>query len=249
MSQGGERQGIEYGRTLINPSLSRHPEVWPVSEDHLSLGYYVDWKDWERTRQRLIEARPTREHFSLDGCDIPLGRVPFAVPCRGRAVGNGKGPYFEFILENQDLGIELLIADVPGASPSWANVRVTLHGRFFLLKGDARFGYGLVHTIIAELGGHMQRAELSRVDIALDLPEIGMEAFLAPYRANNFIARARIKCTYKSAGNTIYFGKAGSQIRACFYDKLAEAREKKKIDLMIKRRWGGKMPSCAGSWS
>lgn len=250
MKLGREGNGVgEGGLVIINPSPSSHgyKEAWHVGEDHLDFGLYVDWQQWEVvTRQRLTDARPNPPHkFNLTRSDIRLGGIPFAVPKRGRAVGRDGGPFFEFVVHNEALGINLLIADVPGASPSWANVRVTLHGRFFLQKGDARYGYQLITAVIEELGGHVRRSELSRIDIALDLPEIGMDAFLGPYQSGHYVTRSNVRETYKSGGETLYFGKAQSQVRCCIYDKLSDAREKKTLNLMCKRRWGGETPSCA----
>jgi hypothetical protein len=217
-----------------------------VCEDHLAAGLYPDWNDFDGLRQILEDARPRPPvKFNLAGQDIYLAGQHFAISMTGKSVGGAGGPYYEFVLTNEKLGIEILIAGKPSLGPFCANVRFTLHGRFFLQHGDARSGYELVKRVVEELGGQITRSEVSRVDIALDLPGVDISEFLVPYEAGHFVKKPKTTTTYVSDCENLYFGKAGSQIRCCIYDKLCEARGKGTLEQMRYRRWGGVIPDSA----
>lgn len=232
--------------SFINPPSGSHRNPPVACEDHLAVGLFVDWEDWPSTSKLLEDARPRfPEKFNLSGDDVYLGGLALTACSSGKSVGGPGGPFYEYALDNQDAGIEILVAGKPSLGPCCANVRFTLHGRFCLRKGDARFGYELVKRIVAELGGRIVRNEVSRVDLAIDLPGVDIDKFLEPFEAGHFVTKARTAPTYKSECRTLYFGSKGSQIRCCIYDKLCESRGKDTLELLRKWRWGGEVPTCA----
>jgi hypothetical protein len=93
-------------------------------------------------------------------------------------------------------------------------------------------------AIIQGAGGTIHQKKLSRVDMCLDLPGVGMEDFIAAYKEQRYICRANNRGYMESNGVTLYLGKHPLQLR--IYDKVAQlvmANDPLKFMLMQERRW------------
>lgn len=228
---------------IINPPVCSHMPSPVACHDCLDFGVYVDgWKP-EDLVGLIEEARfDVSRNLGCDGLHI-AGFVLKVAP-EGRRVGNGQGPHYKYVLLDRDSGVEILL-NPRGCGPSIPNVRVSLKGRFFLVQGDGRYGYNLIEQIIRELGGQISHTELSRVDLALDVPCLAIAKLLKAYEVGAYISRSQDQKTYMSDCSTVYFGTARSAVRCVIYDKLCESRKKKVLNLMKARRWGGVIPDYA----
>ena len=120
-----------------------------------------------------------------------------------------------------------------------ANGEICLYNGATLCLKDGR-------DFIESLGGIIRKEKLSRVDIALDMPGVGMDEFFAAFNEKRYISRIKSHGFTESNGLTLKFGESPLLLR--IYDKLAETKKcanSLKAFAMQDRRWGGKIPDKA----
>jgi hypothetical protein len=233
---------------VITPPSGSLSDRWYVSEDHVDMGMNVTWANWsEDTRPMLAKARDAKLARSLvkSGAIIPLAGVRLEMSRRGKAIGGDDGDFYEYVLTDKEFGMEFLVRDMRGGSPDLLNVRAKLEGRYFLNIGDGRFGYGMIKAVIKALGGSIKDCKLSRVDLAIDLPGVGIDLFLNALDQDCYITKARSTLKYQSGCATLYLGKKTSKIRCCIYDKLCKDGGDTKALPALLMRWGGELLSEA----
>ena len=220
---------------------------WIGAEDWFEWVSYVNWltKKWAESRNLLEMCKSLAAEE-----DVPeelkwlIDRIEVKVDPSGVRLGlKNKGPYFAYKMEYGELTV--MIADRQSAIRKIPNVVMRANG-------EACLGYGaescLKHgrDFIASLGGLITKEKLSRVDIALDMPGVGMRDFLAAFKEERYICRAKSLGFTKSNGLTLKFGESPLLLR--IYDKLAEtqkcANPRKAFDMEM-RRWNGMIPDQA----
>ena len=149
----------------------------------------------------------------------------------------GKGMHMAYRLNCEGLVIQ--IANRSTCNGNAPNVVIRADGMQCLERG-ARGCLDLGMAIIQGAGGTIHQKKLSRVDMCLDLPGVGMEDFIAAYKEQRYICRANNRGYMESNGVTLYLGKHPLQLR--IYDKVAQlvmANDPLKFMLMKERRWHG----------
>ncbi|NCC94381.1 MAG: hypothetical protein EOM10_14035 [Opitutae bacterium] len=149
-------------------------------------------------------------------------------------------------------GIVIKIQDRAAPKNECPNVLVEIDGLVCLELGD-RGALELAYDLIRQMGGEIDQVKLSRIDVCLDMPGVGMDEFATAAAEWRYVSRLKNHRGWesgdrekKSSGRTVLFGKLPLQLEV--YDKLAEvraSRNSRKLELMMARRWNGEMPAQA----
>ncbi|MCX7009878.1 MAG: hypothetical protein NTY53_21990 [Kiritimatiellaeota bacterium] len=144
-------------------------------------------------------------------------------------------------------GLTILLQDRRRASGRSPNVIVQATG-LFCLSYSIQEILSLIRAIITSASGRIVSEKLSRIDIALDLPNVPMDEFLQAYRERRYISRAGAPRVFESTGVSLYFGK--KPLELIIYDKYADMRRKHGLQanserhLLITRCWGGEVTAA-----
>jgi len=199
-------------------------------------------------RDKLVRGKECAQDRKLandTGWDVlTFGDLTLCVEPEGKRVGKGrKGQYFAFRLTETENTVQIQDRNKPnGTRP---NVMVRSNGMACLTWG----GMGCLErgrNILRAMGAIIVKERLSRVDMALDLPGVDMDEFVAAFQERRYITRAKGRGFHESSGITIYLGKSPLMIR--IYDKAAEmqsCRNPVKEFYMMNRRWHGVIPEKA----
>ncbi|MBU1735846.1 MAG: replication initiation factor domain-containing protein [Verrucomicrobia bacterium] len=227
------------------PPLSSH---WVGAEDWLECSMYVDWlpEKWVETRDKLeiYKELAAHEEVPKEFKRWDVNGIEVNVEPAGAKLGHkNKGSYFAYKMEYGE--ITVLIADHPSPRGSIPNVVIRINGEACLIYGAINC---LKHgrDFIACLGGIIRKEKLSRVDIALDMPGVGMSDFFAAFNEKRYICRAKSRGFTESNGLTLKFGESPLLLR--IYDKLAETQKRAnplKAFAIKDRRWDGVIPGQA----
>jgi hypothetical protein len=221
---------------------------WTGSEDWFEWVLYVDWHEekWQEMQLKLEELKAIAEaDVSPEEWDC-LCVNEFEVnvePCGARLGKGKKGPYYAYKAEYG--GLDVMIAKCSTAKGNVPNVVIRASGEVCLLIGvETCLKRG--RNFVAGIGGTIRKDKLSRVDIALDMPGVGMSDFKSAFDGGKYICRAKSLGWTQSNGLTLKFGESPLLLR--IYDKLAETLKcdnPRKVYAMIKRRWGDTIPDQA----
>jgi len=238
--------GVQSSNTPPSSSKLDEMEKWTGAEDWLEWSLYVDWKDWRNLNRRLKKAK---ELAACEGAPPELCRIPFMggtadVEPSGARKGGKKGPYYAYKLEYEELAVFIAERETP--HKTLPSVVIRADGMACLYPG-ARECYEKATRMIEALGGTITRNRLSRVDICLDMPGVGIEPFDRAFLEERYICRAVHKSRHSGTGVTVSIGKAPIMCR--IYDKLAEVELKanphKRLCMMVYRWKDNFLPLAA----
>lgn len=213
-------------------------------EDWLEWSACVDWGDnWLDLRERLNRAKEAAQDpkFAKEtGWDI-LTFVDWQLFAEPEGARNGL--YFAFRLNGP--GVTVLIQDRQRPKKNVPNVILRSNGASCLQWG----GSGCLdrgRSVLRAMGGTINAEHLTRVDMALDMPGVGMGVFHGAFLEKRYITRAKGRGFHESSGVCVYLGKSPLMLR--IYDKVAEVqihRDPVKEYNMVVHRWHETMPEEA----
>lgn len=241
------------GNSYNNPPATSHPAPWHPAVDRANLALQVAFPGYSDLRPRLQAVKDSAGHkgetHSKGIEHAHFGPYLVRVWPTGSRIGK-EGPYFAFVGEYA--GIVIKIQDRAAPKNECPNVLVEIDGLVCLELGD-RGALELAYDLIRQMGGEIDQVKLSRIDVCLDMPGVGMDEFAAAAAEWRYVSRLKNHWGWesgdrdkKSSGRTVLFGKLPLQLEV--YDKLAEvraSRNSRKIELMMARRWNGEMPAQA----
>lgn len=226
-------------------SINKGVPKFQGSEDTLVLSLYIQWDaDWERTKATLEELKlAAADDTQLDGGFFEVGGWPAVIKEFGVGGGN-RGPRRAYVIEAVGLRFEFSRTESPnGETP---NGKVTA-GSLSCMKLGPLGVLRLATEFIAGMGGQILANKVSRVDGAVDLPNVPISAFVESYRSNSFLCRGK---QFKLIGNgrdaqTLVLG-TSPMLR--IYDKVREQQHSSdpaKFEFLVENRWHGEVPNCA----
>ena len=230
------------------PPQSRHASPLCGGEDWLTGGFQTAWSNWPKQSGHLAAVKASagnrgRIHDKAIS-QAPLGNYEIDMSPAGLELGElGKGPYMAYKFACQ--GLTFLVEDCPAPRGKRCNVRFNAPGRVCLQRG----GLGcleLARDIVRQAGGIIDLEVLSKVDMCVDLPGVGMDPFWDAAREERFVTRSHELSEIKHRSRTLRFGLR--PLSLSIYDKLRQVRNKQDPDLlalMVDRRWGGVVPRQA----
>lgn len=236
-----------------NPPATSHPAPWHAAVDGTRLALQVAFPGYSDLRPRLQAVKDSAGHkgetHSKGIEHAQFGPYLVRVWPTGSRIGK-EGPYFAFVGEYA--GIVIKIQDRAAPKNECPNVLVEIDGLVCLEYGDLG-ALELAYDIIRQMGGEIDQVKLSRIDVCLDMPGVGMDEFVAAANERRYVSRLKRHRDIESGdrgkesyGRTVKFGKLPLQLEV--YDKLAEvraSRNSRKLELMVARRWNGEMPAQA----
>ena len=236
-----------------NPPPTSHSAPWHAAVDRANLALEVIFPGYPDLRPRLQAVKDSAGHkgetHSKGIEHAHFGPYLVRVWPTGSRIGK-EGPYYAFVGEYA--GIVIKIQDRAAPKNECPNVLVEIDGLVCLELGD-RGALELTYDLIRQMGGEIDQVKLSRIDVCLDMPGVGMDEFAAAAAEWRYVSRLRNHWGWesgdrekKSSGRTVLFGKLPLQLEV--YDKLAEvraSRNSRKLELMMARRWNGEMPAQA----
>ena len=236
-----------------NPGGNSNLRLWHAAVDRIHLALQVAWRNFADLRSRILAVKESAGHRGEThhkGIEhLQLGPYLVRVWPTGSRIGK-EGPYFAFVVEFE--GIVIMIQDRAAPNGECPNVLVTIEGLACLERGDLGC-LELAYDLIRHLGGEIDHVALSRIDVCLDMPDVGMDEFAAAAAEWRYVSRLKNHRGWesgdrekKSSGRTVLFGKLPLQLEV--YDKLAEvvaSRNSRKLELMMAHRWNGVMPAQA----
>jgi len=204
----------------------------------------VDWADrYINLHDQLLRAKEVAQDTKLakesGGDMVTFGEWQLLVAPSGMHCG----VHYAFRLSGP--GVLVLMQDRQRPRDMAPNVMVRSDGRACLQWG----GMGCLErgrALLVSMGAKIEREMLSRVDLALDVPGVGMGEFAAAYQDRRYITRAKDRGCHESSGISIYLGK--SPLRLRIYDKRAEivsGCDPLKTANMLDKRWHGMFPQAA----
>ncbi|MEI6890587.1 MAG: hypothetical protein V5783_00310 [Pontiella sp.] len=218
------------------------------AEDWFEFCFYVDWNN---NAARLFQQLERVQEYARDEGKasnfehvIGVGRTRLTSLTHGARLGGKKGPYMDFMLEHEH-GITFIISRKGKPHKTIPNVMVRVDGECCLAIG-AQKAFDLGRYIVEQLGGDIERNKLSRVDVCLDMPDVGIHELHRAFKNERYICRSNAKNFYESPGISLGFGIGSLTCRV--YEKHEEVKLKAnpyKKALMIKNRWNGKTPAQA----
>jgi hypothetical protein len=244
----GRPSGSSESGPLSNTPLTNRQSEKPVAGIASVAG--LDWLEWcsfgwwdaaafYRLRKALDAAREEAQRLDQD-VPIDIGGDPVRV----KSTGVRRGLYCRWCLEWQ--GVEVAIVDCAEESSHAFSVHLIARS---LLCMDVGVGvYSRAAAFLERLGYHQSRTVVSRVDLAVDLVGVKVGEFVDAFRSGAVVRRARKSALYFDGGRCtgLVIGKAEVMLRV--YDKFLEAMvsaDVVKREVLIERRWGGQVPSCA----
>lgn len=225
-------------------------------EDTAEISLWIEWGRFDVLRSALEAGKQAAKAQAL-GDDTDRGDVvvcfddDFVIMPTGTA-SDGKGPRYAWRLARD--GIKYHIADREEPSSTYPSAKVVIGSLPLMLRTFDEL-WQVVQRDIENLGGKIVRNTLSRVDVCVDLPGVGVDEFVTKKRADQFICRASKGEDYetvsfnsgrRSTGFTI--GAPGAALSLNVYDKLHEVSKKQdeaKIEALRLYRWGGALPDVA----
>ncbi|QHI69537.1 hypothetical protein [Tichowtungia aerotolerans] len=206
--------------------------------DWLTMSLYVSWNSFVKLSDELnhwqAKAKENRDSVRFKYNDLEIEIFPTGAPMGKKGQG-----FFSWRFTVDD--VEFLMVNSPTYHTS-PNVMMTCRGDYCLIKG-ALTGYTLAREVIDRLGGSLDREQISRVDLCLDLPSWQFNYFNRAYKNDRYITRAKF---HHPEMTTLYFGK--SPLRLRIYDKLKEAKvtyNPTTYAALVHARWNGREPSAA----
>jgi hypothetical protein len=202
------------------------------------VGLLVKWP--ESTFKELDEAKRVAAER---GDAQPIERLGFTAYVEGHGRSGKKGaPSMTWLLEVCGMRIGMQrVAEPRGDN---ANVRVNIGSRVLLeLDGLAR-AYDLVKCIIEGLGGRVERNQLSRVDMCVDVNEDLITPLAEAIKEDRLICRAQDGAAYwkRRGGGLMTTGVVvgrGGTIMMRAYRKDVEARHKPELlELVCEKHLG-----------
>lgn len=230
------------------PPQPRHASRWSGGEDWLSCGIQTAWSNWPQLRAQLASVKASagnrgRIHEKAIS-QTRLGTYEIDMSPAGLELGElGKGPYMAYRFACE--GLTFLIEDCPSPRDNRCNVRFTAPGMACLQRG----GLGcldLARDIVRQAGGEIDLEVLSRVDMCVDLPGVGMDPFWDAASEKRYVTSSKIRSDIEHYSRTLRFGQRPTSLS--IYDKLRQVRSAQDSDLhdiMVARRWGGVVPRRA----
>lgn len=229
-----------------NPPPTSHSAPWHAAVDRANLALEVIFPGYPDLRPRLRAVKESAGHRGEThhkGIEhLQLGPYLVRVWPTGSRIGK-EGPYYAFVGEYA--GIVIKIQDRAAPKNECPNVLVEIDGLVCLELGDLG-ALELAYDVIRHLGGEIDQVKLSRIDFCVDMPEVGMDEFMAATREERFVTRGKYLRKIELFGNTLEFGRPPIVLQ--IYDKRAEVLAKqnpRQRALMLDRRWNGVMPAQA----
>ncbi|MBN8626157.1 MAG: hypothetical protein J0M17_11770 [Planctomycetes bacterium] len=226
-------------------SINKGVPKFQGSEDTIVLALYIQWdEEWERTKAFLEEAKlAAANDAQQDGGFFEVGGWLAEIKEYGAGGGN-RGPRRAYVIEAVGLRFEFSRTESPnGETP---NGKVTA-GSLICMKLGPLGVLKLVTEFVAGMGGRLLANKLSRIDGAVDLPQVPVCEFVDAYHAGCFLCRGK---QFKLIGNgrdtqTLVLG-TSPMLR--IYDKVREQSQSPapaKLEFLIEHRWGGRIPDHA----
>jgi hypothetical protein len=195
--------------------------------DTLDLGFYVDWRSaWVGLEKALRAGKQSAEksmgvtfvHRNVEKCLIFAG---------------GKAPMYAFHLQTAE--VHLFIARCDKAE-DYPNVYVSVLAKSLWLRGIAA-SVEQISILIGRLGGHVDRVQISRVDLAADfvIPGGLTLEFLMALRVAHSSSVRHVGARHKL--EAFYVGGNGAPIIARIYDKSEEIAQKGLKDWFFALVW------------
>lgn len=217
-------------------------------EDWFEGAFYLRWQPEKLQEVAAIldaEQVAVRENESpADGFIQSLpGRGLWKVHANGCRLGDPtRGPMMRWRLERD--GVRFTLAN--RAEPHQTNPSGTFMatGEVMIAMGGAEKVWDLIRTWLRELGAEIVTAKVSRVDLCVDIPGVGVADLMAAYREERYITRTRHSEDWSQTAAYRRFRRdtgcaLGTATRLRIYDKSLECQDLAKRAWMIHRRWGG----------
>lgn len=206
--------------------------------DWLTMSLYVNWNSFVKLTDELNHWQTKSKEqkgnlrFKYNGLEIDIAPT-------GARMGKKGQSFFSWLFSVD--GVEFMMVNSPTYHTS-PNVMMICRGEYCLTAG-ALVGYTKAHEVIEKLGGTLDREQISRVDLCLDLPSWQFSYFGRAYKNEKHITRAK---DHYLQMTTLYFGKAPLRLR--IYDKLKEAKatyDPTTYAALVHTRWNGIEPAAA----
>ena len=239
-------QGAPNGPGPRPPALTnRGVSKFQGSEDTIVLSLYVYWDDeWAETIAALEELKVSAaDDQAGDGGFFHVGGWPGLVMEYGAGGGN-KGPRRTFVIEAVGMRFEFSRTQYPnGETP---NGRLIV-GSLICMQLGPRGVLSLAKEFIEAMGGRLLENKVSRIDGAVDLPNVEVKEFIDAFRSRQYLCRAR-KFKVIGEGQNDQTLILGSSPMVRIYDKAREQRDlpdPAKLQFLMANRWGGTFPEHA----
>jgi len=181
-----------------------------------------------------------RAQASHEDVLVVLGHKGFLMRPSGSASGGGRGTHYAFVLRSGQADFKISRQEEPYQQTP--NVFVDF-GSASLMDGGISEVRSHVEDVIRRLGGRLLWDKVSRVDLATDLPGVGVSEFCEMVYRDQYLCRARKWDLHGEGHKTGVTLGAGGDVVCRIYDKLYEVTrahpDAHKLKLLEERRWGG----------
>jgi len=241
------RQGGDSG--ITHPAKRPQADSSPLEsggEDTLHLALSVWWKDDFEGVMAALEQAKLEAQARGRSIELTYKGLKVVVTRQGKKTGGGRGRYYRYLVHVG--GVTILLTDQPQAMEQFPNVLAEIGSAVLMYVGGAGNAMEDLRRTFQQLGGEVQWARVSRVDLCVDLPEVAMSSFHLLLQQGHAITRVVSRREYfdHSRITGMVFGTGSLTLR--LYNKLLEVTGPKydpfKLALLCERRWGTQ-PSCA----
>ncbi len=211
-------------------------------EDTAEIAVFGHWRPelFERVTCQLAQMRQTAEAGTA---------AVFAVAGEGlvmQASGARVGAYYRWVME-WACG-RLYVIDRCGSSDKLAGVRVTFESLPLMTWGlDAC--WSRLCTLLERWGFVIEWNQVSRIDMATDLPGQAVGPFLQAAIEGQYVTRGTVEALRREEREwSSWTVGEGGPVMMRIYDKLREVKAKQdwaKLAVLVEKRWGGVEPACA----
>jgi hypothetical protein len=222
-------------------------------EDTAEISLFVQWSKFLDLKTEWEKLKKESQSDDNKGAFFVSGGDSWAVGPSGFRMGDElkKGPLYSWKLSWAGFVMGIRSQAEPIENDSVGNVRVRIGSELLMSVGGLKPAYDLLVAKILTMGGTVLKDKLSRVDPCVDLPNVGIEEFVAAFHEHRYISRARnwgdhheeyLKSTNFGAGRKDTGFAIGVDIHLRAYDKVREVKSQPaKKAIMEKFRWGGTM--------
>lgn len=182
--------------------------------------------------QARIQAEATRKTITIT---TPEGEN-LVVASHGIKRGDG---FYSWLLEWE--GMRIIIKNQPTYNEKYPNIVVEI-GSIPLMDHGHKEAWSMLVRMLSTLGFRQGDTHVSRVDLCVDLPEVGVQEFVEPFMKDWCLRRGRSWGMYGDGlfkDSTGYW--VGGDIHIRIYDKIAELKKTGDVfkqGVLMARRWG-----------
>ncbi len=219
---------------------AEQPTLESGGEDTLHLALNVWWKEDFEGVMTALEQGKLEAQARNRSVEVEYKGLKIVVTRQGKKTGGGRGRFYRYLVHVR--GITMLLTDQPQAIEQFPNVLIEVGSTLLMLVGGAGNAMTDLRAMFRSLGGEVQWAKVSRVDLCVDLPEVAMSSFHSLLQQGHAITRAASRREFfeHSRITGMVFGTGCVALR--LYDKLLEVTGPKydpfKLALLCERRWG-----------